>query len=76
MASGTGHMTKQIRFLNSAWKMGSDWYITSLDHIHFCLIPILEILCHSPNYQSMNQSMKKVTKFWNDKEQVLLCKDS
>ena len=59
MASGTGHMTKQIMFLNSAWIMGSDWYITSLDHIHFCLIPILEILCHSPNYQWINESMNQ-----------------
>ena len=58
MASGTGHMTKQIRFLNSAWKMESDWYITSLDHIHFCLIPILEGLCHGPNCQWINQWKK------------------
>jgi hypothetical protein len=59
MASGTSHMTKQIRFLNSAWKMGSDWYITSLDHIHFCLIPILEILCCGPNYEWINEWMNE-----------------
>ena len=40
MSSGTGHMTKQIKILNSAWKMGSDWHITSLVHTHFCLISI------------------------------------
>jgi len=57
MASGTGHMTKQIRFLNSAWKMGSDWYITSLVYIHFCLIPILEIFGCGPNNKSINQKI-------------------
>ena len=60
MSSGTGHMTKQIRFLNSAWKMGSDWYITSLVHIHFCLISMLEILCHSPNYEWINEWKKSL----------------
>ena len=50
--------------------------ITSLVHIHFCPIPMLEILCYRPTYKSINQWMKKVTKFWNDKEQVLLCKNS
>ena len=61
MSSGTSHMTKQIRLLNSAWKMGSDWYITSLVHIHFCLIPILEILYHSPNYEWSNEWKKSLS---------------
>ena len=39
-------------------KMRSDWYITSLDHIHFCLIPILEILGHGPNYEWINEWKK------------------
>ena len=58
MALGTGHMTKQTTFLNSAWKNGSDWYITSLVHTHFYSFPILEILCCSLNYQWMNEWKK------------------
>ena len=40
-------------------KNGSDWYIILLVFMHFCLIPILEILCRGPNYEWINEWMNQ-----------------
>jgi hypothetical protein len=59
----------------SSSKTQSEWYITSWVNISFWLFPIWEIFCRGPNYESINQwineSIKNVTIFWNDKERFL-----
>jgi hypothetical protein len=55
----------------SSLKTQSEWYITSWLNISFWLFPIWEIFCRGLNYESINQWIKNVTIFWNNKERFL-----